>query len=100
MIPSIDLPKAELLRRLKGLIDKVADPDFAMVNPAEYSQSYARLLNLIERHSHQMQSKFILHNLGGKRVDFLCELTGNIYVRPDYRKKNTSLKSLKEAGRG
>ena len=90
-IPSIELETIELLRRLRGLIDIVADPDLSIKDPAAYTQAYVRLLNLIARHPKKMKSKHVLHNLGEVRVNFLKNLTGNIYVRPDYRKKTHHL---------
>lgn len=92
---SIKLSTNELTRRLKDLIDIVADPDAPILDPAKYSKAYARLLNLITTHPDKMKSHYVLHNLGAARVDFLSELTGQIYVRPEYRKSKT-LKTLRE----
>ena len=99
LIPSIELNQDELLRRLRGLIDIVADPDLSIKDPAAYTQAYVRLLNLIARHPKKMKSKHVLHNLGEVRVNFLKDLTGNDYVRPDYKNKSRAASSLHEARR-
>ena len=87
MIPSIELKQDELLRRLRELIDLVADPDLPIKDPAAYAQAYARLVNLIAHHENKMGSAHVLHNLGAARVKFINEITGKTYVRPDYRRK-------------
>ena len=99
MIPSIELKQDELLRRLRELIDQVADPDLHIKDPAAYAQAYVRLINLIARHENKMSSAHVLHNLGAARVKFINELTGKTYVRPDYRKRHALLKTLKEGGK-
>lgn len=95
MIPSRGLTQDELIRRLKTLVDILSDPDTPILTPALYAESYARLLNLISKHPEKMRSKHVLHNLGAERVRFLSDLTGKIYVRPEYGKKSKTLRTLK-----
>ena len=89
MSVSIQLSTNELTRRLKELIDIVADPDAPILDPAKYTQAYARLLNLVTFHPDKMNTPYVLHNLGAARVDFLSKLTGQTYIRPEYKKSKT-----------
>lgn len=76
MIPTMDLTQRELVKRLKELVDYVADPDSRIQDPQKFAEAYARLVNLATLYPDKFGTKYVQHNLGIKRIAYIRELLG------------------------
>ncbi len=77
MIPSIELSQRELVHRLRDLVDYVADPESRLKDPQKFAESYARLMNLISLYPDKLEKKFVRHNVGQRRLDYIERLLGH-----------------------
>lgn len=78
MIPSIDLSQKELVRRLRGLVDFVSDPENRIKDPQKFAEYYARLINLASLYPEKLKRKYVVHNLGIKRIQYIEKLMGYV----------------------
>jgi len=78
LIPVDDLSQRELVRRLRDLVDFVKDPERRYLEPDVFAEKYSRLINLAYRYEDLLDRKYIIHNLGKKRIAYIRSLMGRV----------------------
>ena len=78
LIPVEDLSQREFVSRLRGLVDFVKDPEKRSLYPQEFARKYSRLINLSYRYEYLFDRKYVIHNLGKKRIAYIRNLMGRV----------------------
>lgn len=74
LIPTRELSQRELVRRLKELVDSVLDPEYRIKHPVAFAKDYHCIVMIVSRQKAQLHTKYISHNLGQARLQFLDAL--------------------------
>lgn len=76
MIPVGQLSQREFTRRLRDLVDFVEDPENRYLEPEKFAESYARIVKLATLYPEKLKTKYVMHNLGKRRIDYIERLMG------------------------
>jgi hypothetical protein len=74
LIPTRELSQRELVRRLKELVDSVLDPEYRIKHPEAFAKDYHCIVMIVSRQKTQLHTKYVSHNLGQARLQFLDAL--------------------------
>jgi hypothetical protein len=74
MIPVGPLSQREFVARLRDLVDFVRDPERRYQEPEKFAESYARIIRLATLYPENFSTKYVIHNLGQKRIDYIRDL--------------------------
>lgn len=76
MIETLPITSRELVRRLRKLIDFVADSENRIIDPEGYANAYARMVHLGREYRGKLDTPYVKHNLTDRRMGYLLNALG------------------------
>lgn len=76
MIPVGKLSSREFVARMRELVDQVRDPEWRYHDPEKFAEYYARIIRLATTYPDKLDSKYVIHNLGKGRIEYVRGLLG------------------------